>query len=158
MGCAASRPGAVSSPSYDVSSAASYHMSRCASASAELGSASAVSLWSRPVRLEAFDGAGDEDDERRRRSGREAANAAVATTRLGNIRRCVEGEQAAAGWPSWLSAVAAEGVQWWVPLGVETFEKLEKVGQGIYSIVLRARELAIGCLVALKKVWFDREL
>ena len=113
MGCAASRPGAVSSPSYDVSSASySYSVSRCASASAELGgSASAVSLWSRPVRLEAFDGAGDEDDERRRRSGREAANAAVATTRLGNIRRCVEGEQAAAGWPSWLSAVAAEAVQ-----------------------------------------------
>ena len=104
MGCAASRPGAVSSPSYDVSSAASYHMSRCASASA-------VSLWSRPVRLEAFDGAGDEDDERRLWSGRKAANAVVTTTQLGNTRRCVEGEQAAAGWPSWLSAVAAEAVQ-----------------------------------------------
>jgi hypothetical protein len=154
MGCAASRPGAVCSPAYDVSSA-SYNVSRSASASAELGSASAVSLWSRPVRLEAFDDA-DEDDERRRRSGREAANAAaVATTRLGNIRRCVEGEQAAAGWPSWLSAVAAEAVQGWVPLRAESFEKLEKVGQGTYSSVFRARELATGRLVALKKVRFD---
>ena len=68
----------------------------------------------------------------------------------------MEGKQAAAGWPSWLSAVAAEAVQGWVPLSAESFEKLEKVGQGIYSIVLRARELAIGCLVALKKVRFDR--
>ena len=74
------------------------------------------------------------------------------------LRRCVEGKQAAAGWPSWISAVAAEAVQGWVPLGAESFEKLEKVGQGTYSSVLREREVAIGRLVALKKVWFDREL
>ncbi|TKW29217.1 hypothetical protein SEVIR_3G381400v4 [Setaria viridis] len=157
MGCAASRPGTVSSPAYEVSST-SYGVSRSvsASASAELGSSSAVSIWSRPVRLEAFDaGAGDEDDERRRRSGREAAANAATTARLGNIRRCVEGEQAAAGWPSWLSAVAAEAVQGWVPLRAEGFEKLEKVGQGTYSSVFRARELATGRLVALKKVRFD---
>ncbi|CAD6269703.1 unnamed protein product [Miscanthus lutarioriparius] len=159
MGCAASRHGAVSSPSYDVSSC-SYNMSRSASASADLGgSSSALSIWSRPVRLEAFDN-DDDDNERRRRSGREAAAtaAAVATTttvRLGNVRRCVEGEQAAAGWPSWLSAVAAEAVHGWVPLRAESFEKLEKVGQGTYSSVFRAREIATGRLVALKKVRFD---
>jgi cyclin-dependent kinase 12/13 len=158
MGCAASRHGAVSSPSYDVSSC-SYNMSRSASASAELGgSSSALSIWSRPVRLEAFDN-DDDDNERRRRSGREAAAAAAATAtatvRLGNVRRCVEGEQAAAGWPSWLSAVAAEAVHGWVPLRAESFEKLEKVGQGTYSSVFRARELATGRLVALKKVRFD---
>ena len=99
--------------------------------------------------------AGDEDDERRLWSGRKAANAVVTTTQLGNTRRCVEGEQAAAGWPSWLSAVAAEAVQGWVPLRAESFEKLEKVGQGTYSSVFRARELATGRLVALKKVRFD---
>ncbi|CAD6267288.1 unnamed protein product [Miscanthus lutarioriparius] len=155
MGCAASRHGAVSSPSYDVSSC-SYNMSRSASASADLGgSSSALSIWSRPVRLEAFDN-DDDDNERRRRSGREAAAVAVTTTaRLGNVRRCVEGEQAAAGWPSWLSAVAAEAVHGWVPLRAESFEKLEKIGQGTYSSVFRARELATGRLVALKKVRFD---
>ncbi|CAL5092818.1 unnamed protein product [Urochloa decumbens] len=161
MGCAASRPGTVSSPAYEVSSSASYnHVSRSvsASASADLGSSSAVSIWSRPVRLDAP--AGDDDDDRRRRSGREAAAASTAltpatTTRLGNIRRCVEGEQAAAGWPAWLSAVAAEAVQGWVPLRAEGFEKLEKVGQGTYSSVFKARELATGRLVALKKVRFD---
>ncbi|CAN6343479.1 unnamed protein product [Urochloa humidicola] len=161
MGCAASRPGTLSSPSYEVSSSSYNTVSRSASASAsaDLGSSSAVSIWSRrPVRLDAP--AGAEDDDRRRRSGREAAvgNNAVTTapaTRLGNIRRCVEGEQAAAGWPSWLSAVAAEAVQGWVPLKAEGFEKLEKVGQGTYSSVFKARELATGRLVALKKVRFD---
>ncbi|ONM33186.1 hypothetical protein ZEAMMB73_Zm00001d041514 [Zea mays] len=146
MGCAASRHGAVSSPPYDVSSSCSYNMSRSASASADLGSSSALSIWSRPVRLEAFD---EEDDERRRLSGRDAA------ARLGNVRRCMEGEQAAAGWPSWLSAVAAEAVHGWVPLRAESFERLEKIGQGTYSSVFRARELATGRLVALKKVRFD---
>ncbi|KAF8776705.1 hypothetical protein HU200_003434 [Digitaria exilis] len=149
MGCAASRGGAVSSPAYDISSA-SYVVSRSASASADLGSSR------RPVRLDAFDvaSAGDEEErERRRRSGMAAAVApdTTTTTRLGNIRRCVEGEQAAAGWPSWLSSVAAEAVQGWVPLRAESFEKLEKVGQGTYSSVFRARELATGRLVALKK-------
>ena len=155
MGCAASRHGAVSSPSYDVSSC-SYNMSRSASASADLGgSSSALSIWSRPVRLEAFDN-DDGDNERRRGSGREATAVAVTTTaRLGNVRRCVEGDQVAAGWPSWLSAVAAEAVHGWVPLRAESFEKLEKVGQGTYSSVFRARELATGRLVALKKVRFD---
>uniref|UniRef100_A0A0A8ZDC8 [RNA-polymerase]-subunit kinase n=1 Tax=Arundo donax TaxID=35708 RepID=A0A0A8ZDC8_ARUDO len=147
MGCAASRPRAVASPGYEVSSS-SYEVSRSASASvsAELGSAS---IWSRPVRLEAFELAGNdgEEEECRRRPGEPA--------RLGNIRRCVEGEQAAAGWPSWLSAVAAEAVQGWVPLRAESFEKLEKVGQGTYSSVFRARELATGRVVALKKVRFD---
>ncbi|KAJ1265990.1 hypothetical protein BS78_08G116300 [Paspalum vaginatum] len=154
MGCAASRPGAVCSPAYEVSSA-SYSMSRSASASAELqgaSSSSAVSIWSRrPVRLDALD-ADEDDKERRRRSGRDAA------ARLGDMSirgRCVEGEQAAAGWPSWLSAVAAEAVHGWVPLRADGFEKLEKVGQGTYSSVFRARELATGRLVALKKVRFD---
>ncbi|XP_062204157.1 protein IMPAIRED IN BABA-INDUCED STERILITY 1-like isoform X2 [Phragmites australis] len=143
MGCAASRSGAVASPAYEVSSS-SYEVSRSASASvsAELGSAS---IWSRPVRLEAFE-LGGADEEERRRPGE---------ARLGGFRRYIEGEQAAAGWPSWLSAVAAEAVQGWVPLKAESFEKLEKIGQGTYSSVFRARELATGRLVALKKVRFD---
>jgi hypothetical protein len=142
MGCAASRPGVVASPGYDVASSA-YTVSGSLSASAELGSAS---IWSRPVQLGSFDldgGKGEED-------------APPLSPRVGNLpRRCVEGEQATAGWPSWLSAVAAEAVQGWVPLRAEGFEKLEKVGQGTYSSVFRARELATGRVVALKKVRFD---
>jgi cyclin-dependent kinase 12/13 len=61
----------------------------------------------------------------------------------------------AAGWPAWLSTVAAEAVQGWVPLKSENFEKLEKIGQGTYSSVFRARSLETGRVVALKKVRFD---
>ncbi|GJS68072.1 probable serine/threonine-protein kinase [Tanacetum coccineum] len=75
--------------------------------------------------------------------------------RLGNLHKYVIGEQVAAGWPAWLSAVAGEAIQGWVPLRAESFEKLEKVGQGTYSSVFRARELETGRIVALKKVRFD---
>lgn len=75
--------------------------------------------------------------------------------RLGNLQKYVEGEQVAAGWPAWLSAVAGEAIQGWVPLRADAFEKLEKIGQGTYSSVFRARELETGKIVALKKVRFD---
>ncbi|XP_071716418.1 protein IMPAIRED IN BABA-INDUCED STERILITY 1-like [Rutidosis leptorrhynchoides] len=75
--------------------------------------------------------------------------------RLGNLHKYVEAEQVAAGWPAWLSAVAGEAIHGWVPLRAESYEKLEKVGQGTYSSVFRARELETGRIVALKKVRFD---
>ncbi|KAK4257217.1 hypothetical protein QN277_006833 [Acacia crassicarpa] len=75
--------------------------------------------------------------------------------RLGNLQKYVEGEQVAAGWPAWLTAVASEAIHGWVPLRADAFEKLEKVGQGTYSSVFRAKELETGKIVALKKVRFD---
>lgn len=47
--------------------------------------------------------------------------------RLHNLHKYVEGEQVAAGWPAWLSAVAGEAIQGWVPIRADAFEKLEKV-------------------------------
>ncbi|XP_028753670.1 protein IMPAIRED IN BABA-INDUCED STERILITY 1 isoform X2 [Neltuma alba] len=75
--------------------------------------------------------------------------------RLGNLQKYVEGEQIAAGWPAWLTAVASEAIHGWVPLRADAFEKLEKIGQGTYSSVFRAKELETGKIVALKKVRFD---
>nr|XP_043608080.1 protein IMPAIRED IN BABA-INDUCED STERILITY 1-like [Erigeron canadensis] len=72
-----------------------------------------------------------------------------------SLNRYVEVEQVAAGWPAWLSAVAGEAIHGWVPLKAESFEKLEKVGQGTYSSVFRARDQESGRIVALKKVRFD---
>ncbi|XP_034673592.1 protein IMPAIRED IN BABA-INDUCED STERILITY 1 isoform X2 [Vitis riparia] len=72
--------------------------------------------------------------------------------RLGNLHKYVEGEQVAAGWPAWLSAVAGEAIQGWVPLRADSYQTLEKIGQGTYSTVFRARELETGRVVALKKV------
>ncbi|XP_026378458.1 protein IMPAIRED IN BABA-INDUCED STERILITY 1-like [Papaver somniferum] len=66
-----------------------------------------------------------------------------------------EFERVAAGWPSWLSVVAREAIYGWIPLRAESFEKLEKIGQGTYNSVFQARELATGRMLALKKVRFD---
>ncbi|KAI3958637.1 hypothetical protein MKW98_030302 [Papaver atlanticum] len=59
------------------------------------------------------------------------------------------------GWPSWLSAVAGDAIQGWIPRRADTFEKLDKIGQGTYSNVYKARDLITGKIVALKKVRFD---
>lgn len=46
--------------------------------------------------------------------------------RLGNPPKHVHGEQVAAGWPSWLSAVAGEAINGWTPRRADTFEKIDK--------------------------------
>lgn len=38
------------------------------------------------------------------------------------------GEQVAAGWPSWLSAVCGEALNGWIPRRADSFEKIDKVG------------------------------
>ncbi|XP_004242255.1 probable serine/threonine-protein kinase At1g54610 isoform X1 [Solanum lycopersicum] len=64
------------------------------------------------------------------------------------------GELCAAGWPLWLSSVAQEAIQGWVPRSAESFEKLNKIGQGTYSNVYKARDLETDKIVAMKKVKF----
>ncbi|BBN05880.1 cyclin-dependent kinase 12/13 [Marchantia polymorpha subsp. ruderalis] len=75
--------------------------------------------------------------------------------RLSNPPKNIEGEQIAAGWPAWLSAVAGEAIKGWIPRRADSFEKLDKIGQGTYSNVYKARDLDTGKIVALKKVRFD---
>ncbi|KAI3808652.1 hypothetical protein L1987_24609 [Smallanthus sonchifolius] len=75
--------------------------------------------------------------------------------------RSTVAEHVAAGWPAWLSAVAGEAIDGWIPLKSDSFQRLEKVdhhnsiGQGTYSNVYRARDLKTGRMMALKKVRFD---
>ncbi|KAJ3671581.1 hypothetical protein LUZ60_007660 [Juncus effusus] len=64
------------------------------------------------------------------------------------------GEHLIAGWPAWLANVAPEAVKGWLPRRADSFEKLDKIGQGTYSSVYRARDLQTGKIVALKKVRF----
>ncbi|KAG0466820.1 hypothetical protein HPP92_017804 [Vanilla planifolia] len=75
--------------------------------------------------------------------------------RPGSIPGQAVGEQVAAGWPSWLSAVAGEAIKGWIPRRADSFEKLAKIGQGTYSNVYKARDTISGTVVALKKVRFD---
>ncbi|GJN21344.1 hypothetical protein PR202_gb08813 [Eleusine coracana subsp. coracana] len=64
------------------------------------------------------------------------------------------GEHVIAGWPSWLTSVAGEIVEGWLPRRADTFERLDKIGQGTYSNVYKARDLETGKIVALKRVRF----
>ncbi|XP_059663162.1 probable serine/threonine-protein kinase At1g54610 isoform X2 [Cornus florida] len=74
---------------------------------------------------------------------------------MGSLPRATEGEQVAAGWPSWLAAAAGEAIKGWLPRRADTFEKLDKIGQGTYSSVYKARDLTQKKVVALKRVRFD---
>lgn len=74
---------------------------------------------------------------------------------MGSIPKATEGEQVAAGWPSWLAAVAGEAIKGWTPRRADSFQKLDKIGQGTYSNVYMARDLEHNKTVALKKVRFD---
>lgn len=64
-----------------------------------------------------------------------------------------EGEESV-GWPSWLISVAKEAVHGWTPRSADSYEKLNKIGQGTYSSVYKARDLKTNKIVAMKKVRF----
>ncbi|CAH9081672.1 unnamed protein product [Cuscuta epithymum] len=75
-------------------------------------------------------------------------------SRVFSVRDGIDGAQIVAGWPSWLTAVAGEAIKGWVPRKADSFEKLDKIGEGTYSSVYRALDLETGHIVALKKVRF----
>ncbi|PHT41546.1 putative serine/threonine-protein kinase [Capsicum baccatum] len=74
--------------------------------------------------------------------------------RVFNVRNGVDGAQVVAGWPSWLTTVASEAIKGWLPRKGDSFQKLDKIGQGTYSCVYRAKDLETGKIVAMKKVRF----
>ncbi|KAJ4907443.1 Protein kinase superfamily protein [Raphanus sativus] len=59
------------------------------------------------------------------------------------------------GWPPWLIAACGESIRDFAPRRATTYEKLDKIGQGTYSNVYKAKDLLSGEIVALKKVRFD---
>ncbi|WCJ23553.1 Protein kinase superfamily protein [Euphorbia peplus] len=98
---------------------------------------------------------GEGEGEGRVRSKGERRRSSRPNPRLSNPPKNLQGEQVAAGWPSWLSAVAGEAINGWIPRRADTFEKIDKIGQGTYSNVYKARDTLTGKIVALKKVRFD---
>ncbi|KAH7666868.1 [RNA-polymerase]-subunit kinase protein [Dioscorea alata] len=97
----------------------------------------------------------DPIDEKPQKPAGERRRRPRADPRLGNLPKAVHGEQVAAGWPAWLSAVAGEAINGWTPRRADSYEKLDKIGQGTYSNVYKARDTLTGKIVALKKVRFD---
>ncbi|KAJ4974741.1 hypothetical protein NE237_007915 [Protea cynaroides] len=149
MGCIISKQSVSVTPAFDHSGALRENGSGILGSSLRNG----VGVESDKKKTDSGDGSGVEFGESRR--GSSTGGESSFSLRLGNLQKYVEGEQVAAGWPAWLSAVAAEAIQGWVPLKGDSFEKLEKIGQGTYSSVFRARDLGTGKIVALKKVRFD---
>ncbi|XP_073302830.1 probable serine/threonine-protein kinase At1g54610 [Primulina huaijiensis] len=97
----------------------------------------------------------EERKERSRRRQNGERRRSRPNPRLSNPPKHIQGEQVAAGWPSWLSAVAGEAINGWTPRRADSFEKIDKIGQGTYSNVYKARDAISGKIVALKKVRFD---
>lgn len=75
--------------------------------------------------------------------------------RLSSLSKQSRGEQFVAGWPPWLTDACGEALQGLVPRRADTFEKIDKIGQGTYSNVYKAKDILTGKTVALKKVRFD---
>ncbi|KAK8684143.1 hypothetical protein V6N13_040174 [Hibiscus sabdariffa] len=66
------------------------------------------------------------------------------------------GDEMVDGWPKWLiDNIPKEVLSGLVPKSAESYDKLDKIGQGTYSNVYKARDKETGKIVALKKVRFD---
>ncbi|KAK9120168.1 hypothetical protein Scep_018261 [Stephania cephalantha] len=94
-------------------------------------------------------GGGKEEKRRRKGEIAVAVAAAMGKPKPGHALR------AQLGWPEWLSAAAGDAIRGWTPRTANSFEKIDKIGQGTYSNVYKARDLMSGRIVALKKVRFD---
>lgn len=71
-------------------------------------------------------GGGGDDGGRRRPKGERRRT--KPNPRLSNPPKHLQGEQVAAGWPPWLTAVCGEALNGWIPRKADTFEKIDKVG------------------------------
>ncbi|XP_030492535.2 probable serine/threonine-protein kinase At1g54610 [Cannabis sativa] len=102
-------------------------------------------------KLGSSNGSGFED-------GRLIGNEEKGERNVGNVskRISIEDENLADGWPQWLlDNVPKEVLVGLVPKSAESYDKLDKVGQGTYSNVYKARDRDTGQIVALKKVRFE---
>ncbi|KAF3610809.1 hypothetical protein DY000_02044842 [Brassica cretica] len=104
-----------------------------------------------------------DDAEKERKSSRSVFQRTLTTdtskvgakmTRIASVSNGERGAQVVAGWPSWLASVAGEAINGWIPRKADSFERMEKIGQGTYSSVYKARDLETNKIVALKKVRF----
>ena len=67
----------------------------------------------------------NKDDSSSRRGKRE--NGVEQGSAIVDVPNGVSGEHVIAGWPTWLTMVAAEAVKGWLPRRADSFEKLDKV-------------------------------
>lgn len=85
--------------------------------------------------------------EKRRESFEDVSN----FRSMRSLPRAAEGEQVAAGWPSWLVAVAGEAIRGWLPRSADTFEKLDMVL--LWSCFLIALHKSLDNVLDSGKIW-----
>ncbi|XP_047342193.1 probable serine/threonine-protein kinase At1g54610 [Impatiens glandulifera] len=102
------------------------------------------------------------DNRERRPSGRLPQSDDTYGGAVGSLSRRVSSlrlfgdEETIDGWPKWLvDNIPREALSSLIPKSADSYIKIEKVGEGTYSNVYKAREKETGKLVALKKVRFD---
>jgi len=64
---------------------------------------------------------------------------------VGRVPKGLEGEQVAAGWPTWLSSVAGEAIQGWIPRRADTFERFGKVSFHLGCILCDCIIIQLSC-------------
>ncbi|KAI3452265.1 hypothetical protein Pfo_008930 [Paulownia fortunei] len=173
MGCVSSKKARSQSPAFDDVSSSSASAGRSSSRSGRLASSGPLHVQAALGPLEKIKEEPEKEVELEEEDEESGKKRHDFDNYSGNLRavkrgasqkkavfsikfgRLAEGEHVAAGWPAWLSAVAGEAIEGWLPLRSDTYERLEKIGQGTYSNVYRARDLKTGKMVAVKKVRFD---
>ncbi|XP_010932052.1 probable serine/threonine-protein kinase At1g54610 [Elaeis guineensis] len=150
MGCVQCRPSALSSPPH------LEKMKRDHDYVARGGAAAAKRQQHRATPYHAHS-RGREERALAREGQKESKIEAVAP----DPSKPVSGDGGAAdelvdGWPRWLTDnIPREVLAGLVPKSADSYDKLDKVGQGTYSNVYKARDRDTGKIVALKKVRFD---
>lgn len=89
---------------------------------AERAVAAAAGNWKRPPVDVQVNGTAEQESR-----GGGVRTEGEAKPRIKDVPNGVQGEHVAAGWPRWLTEVAAEAVRGWQPRRAESFEKLDKV-------------------------------
>ncbi|XVF29843.1 hypothetical protein REPUB_Repub16aG0005700 [Reevesia pubescens] len=88
-------------------------------------------------------------------NGKEKERSNIETIEKRNVL-VVGGDEKVDGWPKWLiDNIPKEALAGLVPKSAESYDKLDKIGQGTYSNVYKARDRETGKIVALKKVRFE---
>ena len=91
----------------------------------------------------------------RRRRGGESSNAGTSDDTASDDLIDLEDAHDDSGWPAWIerhAGVAIRERRWRKPRDLQTYRRLEKVGQGTYSAVYRGEDLTNGRVVALKHI------